>query len=101
MAAVCHGARKRADERQIVDGQVVWSWHPDAGVKSAPMPSGIAWMTGANKPGPRGEREAAEKPTAQGMPDDRLNLWYLPPAFFSAGGPWVKPSPGIPCALFE
>ncbi len=37
--------------------------------------------------------------TAQGMPDVRLNLWYLPPAFFSAGGPWVRPSPGIPCAL--
>jgi hypothetical protein len=33
------------------------------------------------------------------MPDDRLHLWYLPPAFFVAGGPWVRPSPGIPCAL--
>jgi hypothetical protein len=30
----------------------------------------------------------------------RLNLWYLPPAFFSAGGPWGRPAPGIPCALF-
>src|SRR3954465_8804850 len=29
----------------------------------------------------------------------RLNLWYLPPAFFSAGGPWVRPAPGIPRAL--
>jgi len=29
----------------------------------------------------------------------RLNLWFLPPAFFSAGGPWVRPAPGIPCAL--
>ncbi|SMX59857.1 Conserved protein of unknown function [Bradyrhizobium sp. ORS 285] len=29
----------------------------------------------------------------------RLCLWYLPPAFFSAGGPWVRLSPGIPCAL--
>src|SRR3954451_3474680 len=33
------------------------------------------------------------------MPVDRHHLWYLPPAFFSAGGPWVRPSPGIPCAL--
>ena len=37
--------------------------------------------------------------TAQGMPDVRLNLWYLPPAFLFAGGPWARPSPGIPCAL--
>jgi hypothetical protein len=29
----------------------------------------------------------------------RPNLWYLPPAFFVAGGPWVRSSPGIPCAL--
>ncbi len=40
----------------------------------------------------QGEREAADKPTAQGMPDDRLNLWYLPPAFLFAGGPWVAAS---------
>src|SRR3569833_4368133 len=29
----------------------------------------------------------------------RLNRGYLPPAFFSAGGPWVRPAPGIPRAL--
>jgi len=29
----------------------------------------------------------------------RLNLWYLPPAFFVAGGPWGRPAPGIPRAL--
>jgi len=29
----------------------------------------------------------------------RLNLWSLPPAFFVAGGPWVRPAPGIPRAL--
>jgi len=29
----------------------------------------------------------------------RLNLWYLPPAFFFAGGPWGRPAPGLPCAL--
>jgi hypothetical protein len=39
------------------------------------------------------------KTIAQGMPVDRQHLWYLPPAFFVAGGPWVRPSPGIPCAL--
>ncbi|SMX55365.1 Protein of unknown function [Bradyrhizobium sp. ORS 285] len=45
-------------------------------------------MTGARQPGPRGECEAAVKTIAQGGPGlVRLNLWYLPPAFFSAGGP--------------
>jgi len=29
----------------------------------------------------------------------RLNLWSLAPVFLFAGGPWVRPSPGIPCAL--
>src|SRR5215475_7539559 len=29
----------------------------------------------------------------------RLNLWFLPRAFLYARGPWVRPSPGIPCAL--
>ncbi|MGO8910435.1 MAG: hypothetical protein ACLQDM_14100, partial [Bradyrhizobium sp.] len=36
---------------------------------------------------------------ARGMPGDWLNLWRLPPAFCFAGGPWVRPAPGIPCAL--
>jgi len=27
------------------------------------------------------------------------NLWYLPPAFFSAGGPWGRRAPGLSCAL--
>jgi hypothetical protein len=46
-----------------------------------------------------GRARISVKTSARGMPVDRLNLWYLPPAFFSAGGPWVRPSPGIPCAL--
>ncbi|CCD85218.1 protein of unknown function [Bradyrhizobium sp. ORS 285] len=52
-------------------------------------------------PTSRRARETAYKreDTAQGMPDARLNLWYLPPAFLFAGGPWVRPSPGIPCTL--
>jgi hypothetical protein len=41
--------------------------------------------TGATKPVPE---ESAYKPLpiAQGMPVDRLNLWYLPPAFFPQAG---------------
>src|SRR4051812_27751609 len=53
----------------------------------------------ANKPGAPGRLRISVKTVAQGMPVDRHHLWYLPPAFFSAGGPWVRPSPGIPFAL--
>ncbi|MGC2779704.1 MAG: hypothetical protein WA418_29100 [Bradyrhizobium sp.] len=53
----------------------------------------------ANKPGAPGRLRISVKTVAQGMPVDRHHLWYLPPAFFFAGGPWVRPSPGIPCAL--
>ena len=41
----------------------------------------------------------AVKPSRGECRMSRLNLWYLPPAFFSAGGPWARPAPGIPCAL--
>jgi hypothetical protein len=45
-----------------------------------------ARMTGAKKPGPREEHEGNRKAIAQGMPDDRLNLWFSPPAFFLLAG---------------
>jgi hypothetical protein len=38
------------------DGEVVWSWPPDAEVKLAMMLR-ITLATGARKPGPRGEYE--------------------------------------------
>src|SRR5690242_21005915 len=55
---------------------------------------------GAIKPGPQGEHEGNRKPIAQGMPDDSAAPVVFAASFFSAGGPWVRPSPGIPCALF-
>src|SRR5215472_2479163 len=33
------------------------------------------------------------------MPDDLAEPVVTAACFFSAGGPWVRPSPGIPCAL--
>jgi hypothetical protein len=39
------------------DGEVVWSWHPDAGVKFAPGAS-----DGGKKAGLRGEYEVSRKP---------------------------------------
>ncbi len=49
-------------------GKTVWSWRPDAGVKSAMMLR-IMPMMGARKPGPQGELGISRKATAQGMPD--------------------------------
>jgi hypothetical protein len=59
-------ARCVADESAyLADGKIVWSWRPDAGVKSAEATS---QATGARKPGPRGERDISRKTIAQGMP---------------------------------
>jgi hypothetical protein len=48
------------------DGEVVWSWRPDAGAKFCESHRGA---TVARKPGHRGEREVSCKTTAQGRPD--------------------------------
>jgi len=58
----------------IADGEIVWSWRPDAGVNLAMMLR-ITPMTGARKPGPRGEHAISRKTIAQGRPDVWLNLW--------------------------
>ncbi len=53
----------------------------------------------ANKPGAPGRLRISVKTAAQGMPVESA-LPVVPAAcIFSAGGPWVRPSPGIPCAL--
>ena len=50
------GAIISADERRFADGEVVWSWHPDAGAKSV---DASPPMTVAKKPGHRGELEVS------------------------------------------
>jgi hypothetical protein len=55
---------------------------------------------GAIKPGPQGERAISVNTIARGMPDDPAEPVVPSPCFFIARGPWVRPSPGIPCALF-
>ena len=61
----------------------------------------IAPMTGARKPGPREEHEGNRKTLARGMPD-RFGLpvvTMLVCFHFSHARLWVRPAPGIPCAL--
>ena len=55
--------------------------------------------TVAKKPGAPRRARISRKPSRRECRLIRLNLWSLPPAFLFAGGPWVRPAPGIPCAL--
>ena len=78
-------------------GEVVWSWPPDA--EATPAVMMIRRSRGQESPVPG---ESTYKPSnhrAGNAGMSRLNLWFLPPAFLLAGGPWVRPSPGIPRAL--
>jgi hypothetical protein len=54
------------------DGEVVWSWRPDAGVK---FRGTIREATVAKEPRHRGEHEANRKAVAQGMSDCSAYLW--------------------------
>ena len=50
------------------DGEVVWSWRRDAGVKF-PGSKNFPGMTVAIKPAHRGEHEISRKTIAQGRPE--------------------------------
>jgi hypothetical protein len=54
------------------DGEVVWFWRLDAGVKLAEV---IPPMTVTKKPDHREEHEVTVKTIAQGMPAVPVNLW--------------------------
>src|SRR6202171_6857177 len=80
------------------DGEVVWSWRPDAGVK---LCGAIRMATVARKPVHRGEREVSRKTIAQGMPDASAEP-VCSCAFFCAclhTRPRVQRAPGVPWAL--
>src|ERR1700730_6455961 len=85
----------------VADGEDAWSWRPDTGAKSA---EAIPPMTGARKPGPRGERDISRKTIAWGMPDvsgasavnTRVHTHY-PTAHTRLRVHWA---PGIPRALY-
>ena len=50
----------RTTNGAVADGEVVWSWRPDAGVK---LRGGIRQATVAKKPGHRGELEVSRNPS--------------------------------------
>ncbi len=56
------------DERRFSDGEVVWSWHLDAGVKLATMPAHRACDSG-KKARSLGSTKETVKTIARGKPD--------------------------------
>jgi hypothetical protein len=58
----------RFSHKAFADGQAVWSWRPDAGAKFLERAMRALGMTGAKKPGPRGEHGVSRQTTAQGRP---------------------------------
>ena len=63
-------ATARATSASGADGEAVWFWRPEAGVKFARTPTRRA-DDGVNKAiGPRGERGASRQTIAWGMPGD-------------------------------
>jgi len=61
------------------------------------------WSAGDGGYQARHSRESTKQPLKPSRRECRLFrpcLWWLPPAFHLAGGPWVRPASGIPCALF-
>ena len=77
------------------DGEVVWSWRPDAGAKSVDRTAD----DGGKRARSPGRARISRKTIAQGRPDDPPVPVVLPRAFFVARGPWVRWAPGLPCAL--
>ena len=78
------------------NSEVVWSWCPDAGTK---LRSDELRDDGGKKARSPGRARISCKTIAQGRPDSRLNLWFLPRAFLLHGGRGYQSIPGLPCAL--
>ena len=79
------------------DGEVVWSWSPDAGINPRVKSPGGRRLT---SPVLRREREVSRKPLRRECRMFRpacTDLWA--PFLFSPQGLRVRPAPGIPCAL--
>jgi hypothetical protein len=63
------GTAAKDDAQHVADGEVVWSWRPDAGAKFFCANKFAREMTVAKEPGHRGELEVSRKTIAQGKPE--------------------------------
>src|ERR1700759_5355590 len=77
------------------DGEVVWSWRPDAGVKLAMMLR-ITLMMVARKPGHQGELEVSCKPPRRESRVDPVEPVVLPPCFLLHGTHGCNRRPAFP-----
>src|SRR5450755_25505 len=69
----------------IADGEIVWSWRSDAGAKLAKTLTCLA-DDGGNQAWSPGRSRISRNTIAQGRPDDRPHLWFLPLCFPIAQG---------------
>jgi hypothetical protein len=72
MDAGVPGASFARTSGSFADGEVVWSWRPDAGAKLA---GSDLQVTGQESPVPGESPKETVKTIARGRPDDWLNLW--------------------------
>jgi hypothetical protein len=99
MAAAASGASRASRSMRAAGGQVVWSWHPWAGAKFA---GGDPQATVTNKVMDTGE--ITKQPSNPLRRECRCSASPVVTALMcfshSHMGLWVRPAPGIPCALF-
>jgi hypothetical protein len=87
----------RADQRRFGGRRSRVVLTPRAGVKLADLSAGDG---GKKARFPGESTKDTVKTIAQGMPEaDPAEPVVPSPCFFTARGPWVRPSPGMPCAL--
>ena len=77
------------------DGEIVWSWRPDAGVKRAER----SVRDRSKKARFLGRARIRRKTVVQGRPGDSAFTCGSFPVLFYARGPRVRRAPGLPCAL--
>jgi hypothetical protein len=82
-----------ADERAWCAGEIVWSWPPDAEVTLVVM---IHRSRGQDSPVPGESTYKPPNHRAGNAGMSRLNLWFLPPAFFSLAGHGCGQRPAFP-----
>ena len=87
-----------AGERSDAHGEVVWSWHPGADAKLALQVRRARWRRGQESRSP-GRSRISRNAIARGRPDDRPVPVVPAACIFFAGGPWVRPAPGLSRAL--
>jgi hypothetical protein len=75
------------------DDEIVWSWHPGADAKRCEDNRNA---TGAKKPVPEEITYKSSTHRAGKVGMSRLNLWFLPRAFYSHGGHGCGQHPTFP-----